>query len=616
MRLSRAVVLLPVVLAGCGGTPEPIPVSDVVAGITLRGGAYATRDDHLVEFVVHEGHVYVANSNHGLAAMRLDEDGGITLTHAGTVPEDKVRCTTVALHAPSDTLYCSADEPLDVPSLTVRRFDLSTPGAPVERESLELLEQSVRDLVVIGDRLLIHHFHDGLWTADIDTTGALSGLTKTGIEGNARVSVELGGRVVTLFGDVEGPGAELRLLDPADWSELDRISLSGPPVGLSADASGAPRVAVGLGSGGMAIVDIAANEFVLERMLEPPAVVTHGLLDGELAAAVTLSGVFTWSLPAEGQVDPEQAPRLFGFGPAGQLSFERAGNMLFGVFHEGELLTSDWLFVERWALDPAGEVVDLDVPRGVYLAPTGSVRWRVRNPGGIPLRAEFWLDRHPVLDGVVAPGEVVDFELSEALRQQYLAPDDPTVDVLVRAYDVEVPSSGEPLSSTALVLVQRDPDSALPPATGDRFPTVTLAELDLSQVYTFPPPGGGQTIWLWTDCAMIWSQLEDLAWMARQGWDLGRGEPIFFVKSDPGYDEFAEQWGLDGIRFGIWGDPPEVLAANAEFGEDIYYETFFIDDMPGDAMPTDYVVDAEGTIVSIERMYRGPWTLAVPWPWQ
>lgn len=619
MRRSRQWVLVGCV-ASCGA-PEPIPTSDVVAGITLRGGDFATREDHLVELVVHQGHVYVGNSNLGLAAMRLEPDGGVVRTHEGQPQSDRVRCTTVAVHAPSDTLYCGTDEPFDAPEPTLVLFDLSTPGQPERRESFELAEWATRDVEVIGDRLLIHHFHRGLWTAEISPTGALSGLVDTGIEGNARVSVAVGDRVVTLFGDVDGPGAELRLLDPDDWSELDRIRLSGPPLGLSADVGGAPRVAVGLGSGGMAIVEIGGDaldeldqldqldHLIIDRMLEPPAVVTQGLLDGELAVAVTLSGVFAWSLLEY------QSPRLFGFGPSGQL-VDRAGNMLHGVFHEGEVLTSDWLFVERWAFDPAGEVVDLDVPRGVYVGPEGPIRWRVRNPGNIPLRAEFWLDRKSVLAAVVAPGEVVELELPESLRKQFLAVNEPSTRMLVRAYDVEVPSEGEPLSSTVTALVQRDPDTVLPPATGDRFPTLTLAELDLSQIYTFPVPDGGQTIWFWPDCALMWPQLEDLAWLVRQGQDLGRGEPVFLVPFNLEYSEFVERWGLAGARFGIWGPPApaEVNEANAELGDDIY-EPFFIPEMPGDAMPTDYVVDADGTILSIERMYRGPWTLAVPWPW-
>jgi hypothetical protein len=93
-------------------------------------------------------------------------------------------------------------------------------------------------------------------------------------------------------------------------------------------------------------------------------------------------------------------------------------------------------------------VVELDVPRGVYVAPEGSIRWRVRNPGGIPLRAEFWLEGEAVLAHEVAPGELVELELSESLRERYLAADDPSTQMLVRSYDVEIPSVGEPLSST------------------------------------------------------------------------------------------------------------------------------------------------------------------------
>src|SRR5690606_10183013 len=122
--------------------------------------------------------------------------------------------------------------------------------------------------------------------------------------------------------------------------------------------------------------------------------------------------------------------------------------------------------IERWALDPAGEVVELDVPRGLHVGPKGPIRWRVRNPGGIPLRAEFWLDRRPALEALVPPGEVVELELPESLRIRHLGPGDPTTRMFVRAYDVEVPSEGEPLSTTIMALVQRDPKATLPPATG------------------------------------------------------------------------------------------------------------------------------------------------------
>jgi hypothetical protein len=597
--------------------PEP-PVTDIVAGITLRDGTMVTTEDHLVEVVVHEGHLYVANSNLAAGAVRLEPDGTLTLTDEGENYSALIRCTSLTVHAPSDTLYCANDRPFNSAIPTVRIADISTPGRIEWRDSFELEGFGTRDLEVVGDRLLIQQFHEGLWTADISPSGELSGLTDTGVSGNARVSKAIGDRVVTLFGDVEGTGAELRLFSFGragmdDWTELDRMSLSGPPLGLSVDAGGGPRAAVGLGSGGMALIDVEADELRLARMFEPPAVVTQGLVDGPIVAAVTLSGVFAWSLD---DADPEVEPRAFGFGASAQAGHKRAGNMLHGLFHEGELITTDWLFVERWALDPDGEIVELDLPRGVYVGPEGPIRWRVRNPGALSVRAEFWANRKPVLEQIIEPGEVVELEIPEQQRNRVLAPEDPSTQMFVRVYDPAVPSNGFPLSSSAIVLVQRDPDATLPPATGDTFPQLRLAELDLEQVYDFPLPEGSQTIWMWPDCAMIWPQLEDLAWLGRQGVDLGRGTPVFIAEFDLESDDFSAQWGLDGIRFGIWGPPApaEVNEANQAFGDNLY-DPFFIPEMPGDAMPTDYVIDEAGTILSIERMYRGPWTLAVPWPW-
>jgi hypothetical protein len=600
-------------LAGCGSEPEiepePIPASDLSPGLTLRGGEYADFDDHLVELLVHEGHVYVANSTLGVAAMRLEVDGGLTLTDAGSVISTLRRCTSVAVHAASDTLYCAADATMRPDGPVVEVYDIGTPGVVAWRGLFALEKVAVRDLEVVGDQLLIQQFDDGIWTAQINQGGNLSQLSDTGIVGNARVSVAVGGRVVGLFADPGGAGAQLRLFDPATWSELDRLPLTGPALGLSADAEGHSRVAVGLGSGGMAVVEVAGQQLTLEHTLEPPAVVTAGLIAGDTAIAVTLSGAFAWDLaPA--------APRMFGFGPAAMLGHERAGNMLHGVVHEGELLTSDWLWVERWAIDPGGDVLDLDVPRGVYVQPEGPVRWRMRNPGPVALRAELWFDRRPVWVRELDAWEVIDVDISPKLRRRILAEDEPNTRLNVRVYDPEVPSVGEPVSSSVLVIAQREVDDPMPHATGDVFPTLTLADVD-HELYTLPTAAGSQTIWFWPDCALMWPQLEDLAWLGREGWDLGRGEPILLGSFNPDQDGFANRWALDGARFGLWGvAAPEVGDANDFIDDEDIYMPFFIPTMPGDAMPTDYVMDAQGVIRSIERMYRGPWTLVVPWPWE
>ena len=59
---------------------------------------------------------------------------------------------------------------------------------------------------------------------------------------------------------------------------------------------------------------------------------------------------------------------------------------------------------------------------------------------------------------------------------------------------------------------------------------------------------------------------------------------------------------------------PEAGEANDYIDPDDIYAPLWIEALPGDAMPTDYVIDEQGVVRSIERMYRGPWTLVVPSP--
>jgi hypothetical protein len=608
-------LLFGAVLFGCAPSPDVAaedvtPSSELTPGLALRGGDFATVEDHLIEMVVHERHVYVANSSLGVSVMSLDDNGGVTLTDVGSTYEELHRCTTLALHAASDTLYCGSDAPIGPqPGARIEVYDVSTPGLARWRESFFVEEFSTRDVTVVGEQLLIQHFDGGLWTAEIDPQGGLSQLQATAVEGNARFSVGVGDRIVTLFGDVEGEGAQLRLLEPGSFIELDRLPLRGPPLGLSADADGQPRVGVGLGSGGMAVVTIEGDTLQLERVLEPPAVVTTGLVAGDLAIAVTLSGAFAFELE-------QPTPRMFGFGPSGKLGHERAGNMLHGLIHEGELLTSDWLWVERWAIDRGGEVLDLDVPRGIFLPPEGPIRWRMRNPGEVRLRAEVWAEREKLWAVEIEPGETIDAYVSAELRAELLPPDQPSIRLGVRAYDPLVPSEGDPLSSTLLVLAQRQPDDLLPPAVGDVFPTVMLEDIT-HELYSLPIPGGSQTIWYWPDCALMWPQIEDLAFLERDAWELGRGEPILLTNFDVAVDGFGERWGLEGVTFGMWGvAAPNVADANDWIDDEDIYMPFFIHELPGDAMPTDFVMDGEGVVRSIERMYRGPWTLVVPGPWE
>jgi hypothetical protein len=166
------------------GTPAS---SEIKPGLVLRGGDFATLEDHLIEMVVHEGHVYVANSSLGVSVMSLDANGGVTLTDVGSSYEELHRCTTVALHAASDTLYCGSDAPTGMqPGARIELYDVSTPGQAIWREGFSVQEWATRDVVVVGEQLLIQHFDAGLWTAEIDDRGQLSQLQKSSVEGNVR----------------------------------------------------------------------------------------------------------------------------------------------------------------------------------------------------------------------------------------------------------------------------------------------------------------------------------------------------------------------------------------------------------------------------------------------
>jgi hypothetical protein len=618
-RLLGALALL-----GCAPSPDDTPevedkshaptpgntVSEYEPGLRLLDAEQGDRNGHLVETLVHEGYVYTANSQ-GVVTMRLEPDGGLSLTDTGKEAAGLwTSCTSLAIHRASDTLYCGADGPSQGEP-RIELYDLSDPAHPVLHEPffIEPGTWAVRDLEVVDDTLVINQFDAGLWTAQIDGQGQLSELAQAPVEGNVRFTVAVGDRLVSAFADLEGTGTQLRVLDRDSFAELDRLALSGPPLGLTADAEGGRALAVALGSGGLALVDLEGDELVVRRTLEPPAVVTHALVAGDLAVAITLSGAFVYDTSGA-------EARMFGFGPESSGAPAREGNMLHAVLHEGQLVTSDWTWVQRWAIDPAGEALALDVPRGVYVPPLGPVSWRLRNPGPIALRAEHWVgDRH-LFDVELEPESVETVELDVVARATILERDEPSVTLAVRVHDPEVDSSGKPVSTSSLMILQREQDDPLPPAVGEPLATtVTLVDVD-HQLYTLPQPRRVQLVFYSPDCALMWPEFEDLAWLVRSGVDLGRGDPIYISSSDVSYG-FARRWGLDAVEFGLYGPeaPPEVDAANAAFGGEDLLGVFIISELPGNSDTSDYVIDADGTALSIERMYRGKWSLAEPAPW-
>jgi hypothetical protein len=114
----------------------------------------------------------------------------------------------------------------------------------------------------------------------------------------------------------------------------------------------------------------------------------------------------------------------------------------------------------------------------------------------------------------------------------------------------------------------------------------------------------------------MWPEVEDIAWRVRSGLDVGPGTPVIVSDTDLVVDGFAARRSLDGVRLGLYGEtaPPEVAEANAAYDEDLY-QSFFVPELPGDAVIMDYVIDPDARVTALERTYRGPWTLVVPGPW-
>ncbi|EDM73895.1 hypothetical protein PPSIR1_00782 [Plesiocystis pacifica SIR-1] len=609
--LAGAVVAA-LALVSCAGE-EPASESAIVVGLDMHSAAQASLDDHLAELMVYEGHVYAANSNQGLSVFRLTGDGGLEVSDVGQVEADNVRCTALAIHAASKTLYCAADAPKVEPEILL--YDLSTPGTSTRIGALPLEYplEGMRDVVVDGDRLILTAFEEGLWTAPIAADGSLGEPTFTGVEGQARYAIPLGeppnSVVLALFstGAAGGKGSELRVLDAQSWESLGSLELDGPPLGFSVDAgasdASSARVAVAQGSAGMAIVEWRAGEDpVAVDRITPPAVVSHALLDGERAFAITLSGAFGYVREGEGW-------RNFGFAPESIAGPDRRGNMLHALLHEGTLITSDWTWVERWAIDAGGEATGLDMPRGVFVPPGEGARWRVRNPSAVDLRADFVLRGEPVFSGVVpAQGSAV-VELDASGLAGLLA-DDYRLHFGVRVHDPAVAFEGAPLSTTSFTILVAYPELGPQPPPGASFPPVTLADLD-DAVYTLPLAGVAQRlVWYSEDCVLMWPELEDLTWRHRQG--LLDSVPVFVSNADVSLS-YARSWDAEDMLFGNFGPaaPPEVGAANEPLYGDNLYPDFVVGEIPGDGLTTDYEVDALGRVVSIERMYRGPYDLIV-----
>lgn len=581
-----------------------------------------TSGPHLAELVVHdERWVYVANSNDALAvyertahepwtssddplgawpyAGEAEGQPGLRLALARAPGvEQGVRCTTLALHGGSDSLYCGSDD-----GRGIARYAIADPSAPqldgLREAMLDPVTAQpealfVRDLEVVGDHLYLARFSHGLARMPIDAAGQLGALEVVPLAGNVRrLAGDAQGRLWVLGLD------RLSLLDAQTLDELAGVALDGPALDL---AVWGDEAIVAQGSMGARMFALRGDALEPVATLEPPAVVSAVDLREDVAAVVGLTGAWLYDR-REGE-----PPRAAGFRSSGAWHFgTRTGSMLYARIGDDDLLVSDWNFVSRFGLDPSGEAVGLDLARAVYVAgEDASVAIPLRNVGVHPLDVELYAVGGERLAALtLAGGETTRVELDAASFEI----DVPTlVSLIVRDGDGVV-------ASPATVVLRRPPVAEWPlaldgaPAPGHAFPAVALGvgTLESMTALWLPLPAVAQRIVFWgTDCAAMWPEIEDLAHRQQTG-RLAPGSVVLAAHQNPQAEGVNARWGIEDVPWGSFGPDvitPEIAALNPWV--ELYDDAMGLHQLPGAAYhPTDYEVDAQGVVRVVEREYRG-----------
>ncbi len=609
-------------LAGCAAEPADLVGPERNGLIPVAQIEQPTPGPHLAQLAgLADRWVYVANSNDVLAVYELtasdparwagpedpladwpfaaEPEGqpGLELRLDRAPGVGEVRCTTLAVHEPTRSLYCGSDD-----GRGVRRFDLATPDQPSLDPAMGPPESAfVRDLAIVGGHLYLARYDQGLSRIPIDAEGRLGPVESLAIAGNVR---RLAGDEQARIWALTVDRGLLVLADtPAGVVELATLPIDGPALDLAVHGR---EAIVGLGSAGAQVIALT-DATTLESIatLNPPGVVSAVDLRDDVAAVVTLTGAWLY----DRRSDP---PRLAGFRNAGAWHYgERTGSMLYARFVADDLLVSDWTWVERFAIDPAGEATGIDIPRAIYVASEAeTVEIPVRNVGGLEQSITVYsLGGESIDRFVLAP-------FAEAVRSY---PAD-RFEIAVPEISTFVVHQGDGVvARLSPVVLRRPPEADLPtavhgkPAPGQTFPAVALGQGPLATMTPLwlPLPGQRQRVVFYgSDCVAMWPEVEDLAWRVTTG-ELGSATAVLAAEQNVLTDGVIDRWALGGVPWGVFG--PDYLGA-ALLGinpwTELYDQGFGLPELPGAAYhPTDYEVDAQGRVIAVEREYRGSYPL-------
>lgn len=354
-------------LRGCPPSPTatPIPTAAVPTPTATFDGPFSglIRIDeervpnaiggstpHVADILVGD-RIYLANSGCGVTAYDLNGEGLTFLYSSDSQSLEPVRCTSLALHAPSRRLYCGA-----VDRSVVSVLEADTGRLRSASNMFAELEPGYRDLHVVGDDLYLAAFDAGLLKAPIAANGSLGDMQPV-----------LAGNVVGVDGDAQ----RLVVLDRDRGLRIVENGLETASIALDAPAL---RVVVrdhlaivALGSRGAVVIDLDTRSVVVAA--RPPCVATEADYDqGALAIACTV-GLYLY------QTTP--TVRTAGWDPA---EYSSLGARFAGDF----LIANDWWQITAYRVDTEGRALGLDAPRGFLLERGQGIRFAVRNPDDQP----------------------------------------------------------------------------------------------------------------------------------------------------------------------------------------------------------------------------------------
>jgi hypothetical protein len=562
---------------------------------------------HLARMLLVGDRLYVANSSDGVMSWSLSPTGQLSLLSSTrplrrdpATPEEiarpVTRCTALAVHTPSNTLYCAAaDAALGWFSLADRDHPAQQTGSDISSE----LRRGYRDALVVGDTLLLAGFDRGLLRATIARDGTPGTPTPTDITSD----------VIALAGD----GSTLALLDRRRGlvslvvengavRERGVVALDGPPLGLRVHGT---RAAVALGSQGVALVDLTADTPVITRRVPTTAVATAVDFDGPTLVVATLTGTWLYDLT-------RTRARVAGFDVA------EFGALDVLLTQGGQrALAIDWRKALSFNVNLDGHAVLLDADTGYQLRRGDDAIVHVRNPGDIQLTFSVQVNRPGgatvAVYRMIAPGETVRTTVPWSAIEPALDTFSNTAVLRVVSWD----AAGTQRERQGMLVVgvpNADTARATLVTVGDRFPVLARRE-GATGPAQIPASGRTAMAFVLPDCALQWPALEDLAWLARHGRAPRGYTPVvvtisYSPREDPWYGTvFPAMWSLAPLDTLAFGDYSASLTGAGGRPSAEVFDARFTTRFAGGADFTDVVyTDETGLVRDVERMYRGAWS--------